>query len=124
MKLRNAALLSASLGIGTIGLGYILSPQFMFGLYGIELESADAANMVRSAYGGLFLGFAVLFFLGARRDHLAKPALIGLLTFMAGFACGRIVSVFVDGIPSPLILSLIAFEIVYSALAAHLLTTH
>ncbi len=83
----------------------------------IGLESVNEANMVRSAYGGLFLGFAVLFFLGARQDSLAKPALIALLTFMASFAVGRIVSIFADGTPSPLILGLIAFEIIYAAAA-------
>ncbi len=123
MKLRIAVLLSASLGIGAVGLGYLVSPQFMYGLYGIGLESVNELNMVRSAYGGLFLGFAALFLLGALSTNLAKPALIALLAFMAGFALGRTVSVFVDGIPSPLILSLIVFEITYTALAAYLLST-
>ena len=122
MSLKNAVLLSASLGIGVIGMGYLLSPQFMYGLYGIGLETVNEANMVRSAYGGLFFGFAVLFFLGAFRVRFEKPALVALLTFMAGFALGRIVSVFVDGRPSLLIFSLIVFEITYSALAAYLLS--
>ena len=122
MKLKAIALLSASLGIGVIGLGYLFSPQMMYGLYGIGLETVNEANMVRSAYGGLFLGFAVLFFLGARRDQLATPALVALLTFMSGFALGRIVSVLVDGVPAPLILLLIVFEITYAALAGYLLS--
>ena len=122
MKLKSVVLLSASLGIGVIGLGYLFSPSTMYGLYGIGLETVNEANMVRSAYGGLFLGFAVLFFLGARRDQFATPALIALLTFMAGFALGRVVSLFADGMPSPLILSLIAFELIYSALAGYLLS--
>ncbi|MES9925741.1 MAG: DUF4345 domain-containing protein [Candidatus Thiodiazotropha endolucinida] len=122
MKLRIAVLLSASLGIGAIGLGYLVSPQFMYGLYGIGLETVNELNMVRSAYGGLFFGFAILFLLGALRANLAKPALIALLTFMAGFALGRIVSVLVDGVPSPLILSLIVAEIAYTALAVYLLS--
>lgn len=122
MKLKSVVLLSASLGIGVIGLGYLISPQFMYGLYGIEIETVNEANMVRSAYGGLFLGFGILFLMGARRDQFSRPALIALLTFMASFAVGRIVSIVVDGMPAPLILSLIVFEIVYSALAAYLLS--
>ncbi len=122
MKLKSVVLFSASLGIGVIGLGYLLSPQFMYGLYGIDLETVNEANMVRSAYGGLFIGFAILFLLGTLRDQFAKPALIALLTFMASFASGRIVSIFVDGMPSLLILSLIVLEITYSALAAYLLS--
>lgn len=122
MKLKGVVLLSASIGIGLIGLGYLISPQFMYGLYGIELETVNEANMVRSAYGGLFLGFAALFFLGVRRDQLATPSLIALLTFMGGFAIGRVISIIVDGMPSPLVLSLLVFEIIYSALAAYLLS--
>ena len=122
MKLKSVVLLSASIGIGFIGLGYLISPQFMYGLYGIDLETVNEANMVRSAYGGLFLGLAVLFFLGVRRYQLATPALIALLTSMAGFAVGRVVSVIVDGMPSPLILSLIVFETIYAVLAAYLLS--
>ncbi|MEM8963188.1 MAG: DUF4345 domain-containing protein [Acidobacteriota bacterium] len=122
MKLESIVLYSASLGIGLIGLGYLFAPESMYGLYGIGLETVNEANMVRAAYGGLFLGFGALFFLGARRGPLATPALVALLTFMAGFAVGRIVSVVVDGVPSPLILSLIAFEVVYAALAAKLLS--
>ncbi|MEM7585322.1 MAG: DUF4345 domain-containing protein [Acidobacteriota bacterium] len=122
MKLKSVVLLSASLGIGVIGLGYLISPQFMYGLYGIEIETVNEANMVRSAYGGLFLGFGILFLMGSLRDQFARPALIALLTFMASFAVGRIVSIVVDGMPAPLILSLIVFEIVYSALAAYLLS--
>lgn len=122
LKLRALVLLSASLGIGTVGLGYLFMPQSMYGLYGIELESVNEANMVRSAYGGLFLGFALLFLAGARRERFGTPALVALLTFMAGFALGRVVSIFADGVPSPLVFSLIAFEIVYAALAAYLLS--
>ena len=40
MKLKNVVLLSASIGIGFIGLGYLISPQSMYGLYGIDLEIA------------------------------------------------------------------------------------
>lgn len=122
MKLKSGVLFSASVAIGIIGLGYLISPQFMLSNYGIVLETVNEANFARSAYGGLFIGFAILFFLGALRDQFARPALIALLTFMAGFASGRIVSVFVDGMPSLLILLLIIFEIAYTILAAYLLS--
>ncbi len=122
MKLASAVLLLASLGIGVIGLGYLLSPHTMYGLYGIGLETVNEANMVRAAYGGLFLGFAILFLLGGLQDQFTRPALVALLTFMAGFAVGRIVSLIVDGMPSLIIISLIVFEVVYSALAVYLLS--
>ena len=124
MSLRVATLLSAALGVSLIGLGYLISPQFMFGLYGIGLESVNGMNMVRSAYGGLFAGFALLFGLGAARPELARPALLGLFTFMAGLAAGRIASIAIDRLPSPLILGLTGVEIAYACVAGYLLTAH
>ncbi len=119
MKLANLTLASAALGIGAIGLGYLIAPRFMFGLYGIDLQSVNEFNMVRSAYGGLFAAFACLFAAGASRPSLQKPALIGLLTFMAGFAFGRLLSILIEGVPSPLIIGLLALEVAYAGLAAH-----
>lgn len=119
--LKTAVLMSAAFGLGSIGLGYVVAPQWMYGLYGITLDSVNEANMVRSAYGGVFVAVAVLFFMGALRATLEKAALIALLTFMSGFAVGRIVSVCVDGVPSWLVLSLIALEVCYAALAMWLL---
>jgi uncharacterized membrane protein YjjP (DUF1212 family) len=121
MNLKIALLLSAALGIGTIGCGYVIAPQFMFGLYGISLQSVNELNMVRSAYGGLFVGFAVLFLLGAIRPLLSRPAMYALFTFMAGFAVGRIVSVVVDGRPSMLIAALMVLEVSYASAAAYFL---
>jgi len=109
-------------GIGLVGLGYLSSPATMYGLYGITIDSVNEASMVRSAYGGLFLGFAILFFQGARREHFTKAALTALLVFMGSFALGRIISIVADGVPSLLILALLGAEIVYTALAFKLLS--
>ena len=119
MNLKNAVLLSAALGLGLIGFGYLVSPQLMYSLYGIGLESVNEFNMVRSSYGGQFLGFAVLFLLGATHPHLSKPAIVGLLTFMASFAGGRIVSAVVDGKPGTLVIAHIVLEISYAIAAAY-----
>lgn len=121
MNLAKATLLSAAMGMGMIGVGYSVSPQFMFGLYGIQLESINELNMVRAAYGGLFIGFAALFALGFVRSSITQPALLALLTFMAGFAMGRMASIIMDGLPDILIMGLFALEVVYAALAIYLL---
>ena len=121
MKLVTLVLISAFMGIGAIGIGYLMAPEFMYGLYGIELQSVNEANMVRAAYGGLFLGFALLFLAGALKPSLTRAALVALLVFMASFAFGRLVSLLVDGVPHALICLLIALEVVYAALSACLL---
>ena len=107
-------LISAGLAIGFVGLGYLGPAESMYARYSIEILSVNQFNMVRGAYGGLFLTFAALFLLGAFKDKYTFSALIGLLTFMFGFAIGRIASIIQDGNPSTLIYSLLAFEVFYS----------
>lgn len=121
MNFHRIILVSAALGIGTIGIGYVLSPASMYGLYDIGIESVNEGNMVRGAYGGLFVTSAVLFLLGAMQEQLKMPAFIYLLTFMLGFASGRTISIIVDGIPGGLILLLLGLEFVYIILASSVL---
>jgi hypothetical protein len=121
MNLKNVVLLSSASGLSAIGCGYLISPQLMCSLYGIGLESVDEFNMVRSAYGSQFLGFAVLFLLGAADPRLSKPAFVALVTFMASFASGRIMSAIVDGKPGMLVIVHIVLEIFYAAAAVYFL---
>jgi hypothetical protein len=123
MQFHKFILFSAAMGIGAIGIGYLLAPQWMYSFYGIGIESVNEANMVRAAYGGLFVASALLFVLGATHEGLHIPSLIYLLVFMLGFACGRTISVVVDGVPSGLVLLLLGLEIVYSTLASIALYT-
>ena len=121
MTLKNLILLSAALGVGVIGVGYLVSPQFMLALYGVSIESVNEANIFRSAYGGLFVAFALLFAYGAFRPAYSQAALLALAAYMGGFALGRIVSIAVDGVPSPLILGWLSIEVFYSSVAVYLL---
>src|SRR3712207_4245121 len=105
-------LFSAAVVVGAIGIGYILAPRWVSGLYGIGIDSVNEANMVRAAYGGLFVASALLFVLGATNDGLTRPVLIYLLVFMLGLTCGRTISVLVDGVPSGLIVLVQGGEVV------------
>jgi hypothetical protein len=112
---------SSALGVAAIGAIYLIAPQAFLDIYEIDLRSASETNLYRAAYGGLFLGFAGLFGLGASRGDLAKPAQIGLLTFMGGAAVGRLVSMIVDGWPHPLIVAVFGVELAYFCAATFLL---
>ncbi|MBK7974953.1 MAG: DUF4345 domain-containing protein [Deltaproteobacteria bacterium] len=83
--MQNWVLRTAALAVGIIGFGYLLVPARVLGIYGVELHSVTETAIVRAAYGGLFVAFALLFALGSQRDALARPALIALATFMSGF---------------------------------------
>ena len=121
MNYKKILLISASLGIGLIGLGYLVSPELMYSLYNIEISGTNQFNMVRGAYGGLFSGFAVLFLVGAFQQKFECTALVSLFVFMSGFAIGRVSGILFNGLPSALILCLLAFEIFYSACSAYCL---
>jgi hypothetical protein len=116
-------LLSAAVGIDAIDIGYVLSPRWLYALYGITIDSVNEANMVRGAYGGLFVSSAILFLLGAMQDRLTIQSMTYLLTFMVGFASGRTISIVVDGVPSALILLLLGLELLYIMLASFALYT-
>jgi drug/metabolite transporter superfamily protein YnfA len=90
--MQNWVLRTAALAVGIIGFGYLLVPARVLGIYGVELHSVTETAIVRAAYGGLFVAFALLFALGSQRDALARPALIALATFMGGFGLGRLAS--------------------------------
>ncbi|MEL6829362.1 MAG: DUF4345 family protein [Pseudomonadota bacterium] len=69
--------------IGLIGLLYLCEPNLLLARYGLETETAGMDNMLRSAYGGIFLVSALIFateivLQARRRDALA------FLTLFAG----------------------------------------
>jgi hypothetical protein len=115
-------LATAAVGVGLIGVTYLVSPQVMYTLYGLTVEGVNEFSLLRSAVGGLFSCFTVLFALGAMRAGYERPALLALLAFMGGFAIGRAVSLVVDGVPSPIVLFLFAVEALYAAAAGWLLS--
>jgi len=121
MSFKGFVLISAALGVGAIGTGYLISPQYMLAFYSVTLDSINEASIIRSVYGGLFLGFAVLFLAGALKQEYSRPALLALLAFMGGFAVGRVISLLADGVPSPLVLGLFGLEVTFASAAAYLL---
>ena len=124
MNFKKLLLISASLGIGSIGIGYLISPVFMYGFYDIEILSTNEFNMVRGAYGGLFLSFSVLFFIGAFNEKISTLSLVSLFVFMSGFALGRITSIVIDGAPGIFITGLLLCEIFYSIASAYFIFLH
>ncbi len=104
-------LLFNAVGIGAIGLLYLYDPNLLLARYSLETGSAGMDNMVRSAYGGVYLACAFVFLLGAlqikrRRDAVGFSAL-----FMTGAAIGRVASIGAAGAPPATIMPLLYFEI-------------
>ena len=54
----------------------------------------------QKAVMGLYLGFSILWLVGVFKKQLLKTALFSNMVFMLGLGLGRLLSIFVDGIPS------------------------
>lgn len=106
-----------SVAIGLIGILYLVDPNLLLSLYGLETGSAGMDNMLRASYGGMYLVSAGLFMIGARSESRRRDALAFLAMFMAAAALGRVASMIAVGAPPLTIVSLLAYECVATALA-------
>jgi hypothetical protein len=100
-----------ALSIGLIGLLYLYDPNLLLARYGLETGSAGMDNMLRSTYGGVFVGAAGIFLLGVLDGARRRGALGFAAIFMAGSALGRIASIVSVGAPPAAILPLLYYEI-------------
>ena len=65
---------------------------------------------------GLYLATSVLWLLGAiRGGPLMRPAVVSEIVFMSGLAAGRLLSLLLDGWPSPMLIVYTVAELVLAA---------
>ncbi len=67
--------------------------------FDIHLNTIDEHNFFK-AIMGLYLGFSILWILGVFKANYLKVALITNLIFMLGLGFGRLLSLFLDGMPT------------------------
>lgn len=106
-----------ALSIGSIGLLYLYDPNLLLARYDLMAGSAGMDNMLRSAYGGLFLTCSLVFLLGVFSEARRRDALAFVAIFMTGAAIGRIASILAVGSPPSTIMPLLYFEIAATAIA-------
>lgn len=68
--------------------------------FDFEVRTTDLKNVFR-AIMGLYLAFAVIWILGIFKADFWKIATISNFVFMFGLVFGRMLSILLDGIPSP-----------------------
>ena len=107
-----------ALSIGAIGVLYLYDPNLLLARYDLVTGSAGMDSMLRSTYGGIFLGSALIFALGVFNAARRRDALAFTVIFMTGAALGRIVSIAAAGMPPATIMPLLYFEIVAAVIAA------
>jgi len=75
---------------------YGFKPELSFDML---LETIDEHNFYKAVMG-LYLGFSTLWLLGVFKTNYLKTAIVTNIVFMLGLGFGRVVSIFIDGIPT------------------------
>ena len=115
------ATIALLLGGGTVfllGAGSLVAPQAMVKPFGILLSAPPALSEIRASHGGMHLGVGSFMLAAVFVASLRRAGLLLLLLYMAGLAVGRLVSVALDGAPTPLIWGLLGAELILATLAA------
>ena len=121
MSLPRITLAGAGLMMLVVGALHLVAPQMMMATPGIDLATVNHRHVIRAAYGGAYLGIAALFLLGLLRPAYQHFSLVAVMVLFAGFAAGRLFSLVVDGVPVPLYLGVLSFELAFAGLAARAL---
>ena len=104
-------LLIAAIGLIPIALGYGLMPEkTLTPLYGFPVDSVNLKHIMRAVMG-LYFGQVIIWFLGATKAHLRRPAMYCLVVFMLGLAAGRALSLIIDGVSHWLLIVYLILEL-------------
>lgn len=111
MSKESLFLLLAAVGLTPIALSYGFMPQASMGyLFNIDASDVNSTHVFRSIMG-LYLALAIFWLIGARNKSLTRPALWSLTIFMLGLGAGRVLSIVIDGIPHPLLVTYLVLEV-------------
>ena len=113
MKKESFFLVFVAIGVFCVSLGYGFLPNLtMPFLYDIDVTNTNLSNILR-AISGLYIALVIFWIVGAYNSNLQLPALWSLTIFMTGIALGRISSILIDGLPSPIFIFYLFLEIMF-----------
>jgi Domain of unknown function (DUF4345) len=102
--MKNLHLTLSTIILIPVALGYGIAPKTVLPmLLNIRLETVDMLNICR-AIMVLYLALSILFLMGIFNPKYWFTATITNIFLMGGLALGRILSLVLDGIPSPIFL--------------------
>lgn len=97
---QNLHLLISSPIVITAAFLYGLAPRTVLPqIFDFEVISTDLSNIFRAVMG-LYLVSAFFWILGMIRSEFWKAATVSQILFMGGIGCGRLLSLFIDGMGS------------------------
>jgi predicted membrane protein len=116
MNIRQKFLLVASIGLLPIALSYGLMPQKSLSyLFDISVSDPNGIHIFRAVMG-LYLALIIFWLIGAFMVQIRQAALYSLIVFMFGLAAGRILSLFIDGMPHWLLVVYLVLELGFGVL--------
>jgi len=117
MKIKMYYLIFASSIVLIIALLYGVNPQWFSKTFlDIPEMGTDFSHILRAVMG-LYIAFGLFWFSSAFSDKSRNVAVLTTMLFGGGLVTGRLISLFVDGIPSPLLTLYIAMEFVLLPIA-------
>jgi hypothetical protein len=117
VRLAQAALVLTGGGLLLVGLNGLAAPGALLAPLGIPLEGPPALSEARANYGGMHVGMGLFLLSAAALPGLRRAGLLATLAFTGGLAIGRLVSLAVDGMPSPFVWFLLTTELGAAGLA-------
>jgi hypothetical protein len=123
-KSEKTLLIIAAIGLIPIALGYGFMPEkTLTPLYGFSVDSVNLKHIMRAVMG-LYFGQVIIWFLGATKDHLRRPAMYCLVVFMLGLAAGRALSLIIDGVSHWLLIVYLVLELTIGLIGLRLIKAH
>lgn len=117
MKIKKYFLLFASCAVSIIALLYGVSPHWFAKTFlNVPVMPLDFAHILR-AVTCLYLALGLFWLFSAFSDKYRNAAVLTTVIFAGGLVIGRIISLFADGQPSPILIVYIAMELVLVPIA-------
>ena len=104
--------------VATIALLYGISPQWFAQTF-LDVPatiSLDAKHILRAVMG-LYLVLGVFWLFAAFSEKYRNFAVLSIVLFAGGLVSGRIISLFIDGQPSGILMLYVAMEFVFVPIA-------
>jgi len=112
MQLKKGLLVFSFMTISVIGLLYGVSPGWFYESFLVNSPAPgiDQSHIMRAVMM-LYLGLGLFWLYSAFSDKYRDAGIVVLGVFCAGLVSGRILSVVVDGTPSPILILYIVMEL-------------
>lgn len=112
MNLKKALLFTAFGSVSVIALLYGVSPRWFFATFLLHSQapSIDQSHILRAVMM-LYLALGLFWLYCAFSEKYRDAGLVVLAVFCGGLVAGRILSLIIDGVPSPLLVIYLLVEL-------------